>query len=144
MLCDHIHEDMQHLFVGCPFSSRVWHEVFSWCCSLTTLPCPAMTFFDRWSSTCSHAPIMYRRGLSSIIMLMSWAIWKHRNGRIFDGQQPSVSRFVYDLKDEAPLWANVGATMMMNIAYMLQDAPSLVILFTLLLLMEKHASFAYS
>lgn len=73
---------------------------------------------------------MHCRGLSSIIMLMSWAIWKHRNVHIFDGQQPPVSRLFYELKDEALLWANAGATTIMNIAYMLQDAPALVILFS--------------
>ena len=50
-----------------------------------------------------------RKGLSSLIILPAWWIWKHRNSCTFDGDRPSVSHLCSTIKDEARLWAMAGA-----------------------------------
>jgi hypothetical protein len=60
-------------------------------------------------------PHHHHWGLSFLIMLVAWAIWRHHKGCIFDDQQPSVSWIIYEIKDEARLWAKVGATSMTNL-----------------------------
>jgi hypothetical protein len=55
------------------------------------------------------APHQLRKDTSSIIMLMAWWIWKHRNAAVFDNTQPSVPSLFNDIKAEARQCADVGA-----------------------------------
>jgi hypothetical protein len=36
-------------------------------------------------------------------------IWKHQNGCVFDGDQPSTSRLNDNIHAEAAMWAKAGA-----------------------------------
>jgi hypothetical protein len=41
--------------------------------------------------------------------LTAWLIWKHRNGCVFDGDRPSMSRLNDNIRNEAALRARAGA-----------------------------------
>jgi nuclear pore complex protein Nup210 len=49
-----------------------------------------------------------RKGLATATHLTAWMIWKHRNGCVFDGDQPSTSRLNDNIHAEAALWAKAG------------------------------------
>jgi hypothetical protein len=66
-------------------------------------------FAEWWSLVVRTAPRQLRKGISSIIMLTAWWIWKHRNAAVFDNAQPSVTSLFGDIKAEARLWADTGA-----------------------------------
>jgi hypothetical protein len=54
-------------------------------------------------------PRALRKGTSSMILLMAWWIWKHRNAAVFDNTQPSVASLLDTIKAEAREWAEAGA-----------------------------------
>uniref|UniRef100_A0A453MY60 Uncharacterized protein n=1 Tax=Aegilops tauschii subsp. strangulata TaxID=200361 RepID=A0A453MY60_AEGTS len=50
-----------------------------------------------------------RKGLASMALLTPWMIWKHRNSCVFEGALPLAQDLVVKIKEEALLWAKVGA-----------------------------------
>ena len=115
VLCDQTTEDMHHLFTSCPFSRQIWHEVLSWCRSTATIPNPDTTFADWWMDACTSSPSALRKGLCSIIALTAWAIWRHRNGCVFDQRQPSIATLLQSIQEDARLWASAGANGLANL-----------------------------
>ena len=100
---------MQHLMTGCSFSRQTWHEVLSWCRCTTAIPACSDEFASWLSTAISNTSAPLRHGLASIAVLTVWHLWKHRNGCLFDGDQPAVGRAVHMIQEEARLWARAGA-----------------------------------
>ena len=113
-LCDQAPEMMQHLLLACPFSRQVWHEVLGWARMAVDLPSADTPFQTWWTSCSDRSPAPVRKGLSSLIILTAWWLWKHRNSRVFDGATPSLTLIIDTIKDEARLWAKAGATGQQN------------------------------
>uniref|UniRef100_A0A453KVK7 Reverse transcriptase zinc-binding domain-containing protein n=1 Tax=Aegilops tauschii subsp. strangulata TaxID=200361 RepID=A0A453KVK7_AEGTS len=114
-LCDQEDETMQHLLAGCSFSRQVWHDILAWARSPTDLPTGDTDLLAWWASSCALVRAATRKGLSSLIILIAWWIWKHRNSCTFDGDRPPVSHLCSTIKDEARLWAQAGAAAITNI-----------------------------
>ncbi|XP_073367977.1 uncharacterized protein [Aegilops tauschii subsp. strangulata] len=114
-LCDQEEETMQHLLAGCSFSRQVWHEILGWARAPIGLPVPDTPLQLWWSSSLDLVPASMRNGLSSLIILSAWWIWKHHNTCIFEGARPSITFTSNTIKDEAHLWAKAGATGLQNI-----------------------------
>ena len=51
----------------------------------------------------------HRKALASVMMLVSWEIWKERNARIFRNMAAPTTIVVSRIKEEARLWALAGA-----------------------------------
>ena len=109
LLCDQEMETIAHLFTACPFSRKVWHEILSWVRLPCRLPDRDSPLHDWWLTTKRTMPKPLRKGLATITLLTPWMIWKHRNGCVFDGDQPSINRLIANIKEEAALWARAGA-----------------------------------
>ena len=45
-----------------------------------------------------------RKGFDSIIMLICWLLWKHRNRIVFDGEAPSLGRLLAEVLIEGRAW----------------------------------------
>ena len=101
---------MQHLLVLYYFSQETWLEILGWVRSTANLPIDDIDFQSWWAATCERAVAPARKGLASLITLTTWWLWKHRNGCIFGGDQPLVTRLSSIIKDEAHLWVKAGAT----------------------------------
>ncbi|XP_073353624.1 uncharacterized protein [Aegilops tauschii subsp. strangulata] len=65
--------------------------------------------FDWWSASALAASSCLRKGFASLVTITAWAIWKHRNGIIFDGLQPSSGELLNTIETEARRWARAGA-----------------------------------
>jgi hypothetical protein len=50
----------------------------------------------------------------SIIMLIAWWIWKHRNAAVFDNARPLVTSLFDDIMAEARQWSDAGPGMFTN------------------------------
>jgi hypothetical protein len=50
----------------------------------------------------SKVPKQYRPGFNSLVTLVAWCLWKHRNSCVFDGM-------IQDIKDDGRIWCMVGA-----------------------------------
>jgi hypothetical protein len=78
-LCNRAVESVEHLFVHCRFSIRLWTLIKDWLGlhllqlnTWRTLP-----FSDWWSL------VTKRKGMASFALLASWEIWNERNARVF-------------------------------------------------------------
>jgi hypothetical protein len=99
---------MTHLLTGCSFSRVVWYEVLSWIRSTSGPPTVEGDFTEWWSLVVRTARHQLRKGISSIIMLTTWWIRKHRNVAVFDNALPSVTSLFNNIRFEARQWADAG------------------------------------
>ena len=51
-----------------------------------------------------------RKGLNSLIILVAWEIWKHRNVCVFEGAFPNVQDVLHAVTIEGFLWCMAGAS----------------------------------
>ncbi|CAO2193166.1 unnamed protein product [Urochloa humidicola] len=83
-----------HIF-ECPFSAQVWSTL-----SINTAGCMV-----------SHLWALERPGtvphkhFDTLILLICWQLWKHRNGAVFEQLSPSAPRFWRACRQEAALWS---------------------------------------
>ncbi|GJM95900.1 hypothetical protein PR202_ga12687 [Eleusine coracana subsp. coracana] len=45
----------------------------------------------------------------SLVLLVAWALWKHRNRCIFDNATSQAHVLLQEVRDEANLWGLAGA-----------------------------------
>ena len=91
-LCDQEEETIQHLLTGCVFAQQVWFSILS----PLDLGSEAsghtdLYFADWWAKIIHMFSKEHRKGANSLIILIAWLLWKHRNACVFDGDSPSVS-----------------------------------------------------
>uniref|UniRef100_K3YEL3 Uncharacterized protein n=1 Tax=Setaria italica TaxID=4555 RepID=K3YEL3_SETIT len=53
-----------------------------------------------WKKTLCSVPKEIRKGLNSLIILISWEVWKHMNSCVFENARPSISLLLETLADE--------------------------------------------
>lgn len=114
-LCGQEPENMHHLLAGCSFSGQTWHKILSWVRATVDIPSPDTPFHTWWTTSCNQTTASMRKGLSSLIILTAWWLWKHCNGCVFDGDRPSITLISDTIKDEVRLWAKAGANGLQNI-----------------------------
>ena len=109
-LCDQDEETVQHLLVACVFSRQVWFSVLS---QMDLQPLDpdnnAVVLQDWWREAVLRVPKERRGGFNSLVALVAWWLWKHRNACVFDNVPPSVTKIIEDIKGEARLWCLAGA-----------------------------------
>jgi hypothetical protein len=93
------------------FTTRVWKEILSWCgihdrCPEDWANEPSV---DDWWSKIALERRNDRKALTSMIMLISWEIWKERNACIFHHHQSTVAMVIVKIKEEARAWCLAGA-----------------------------------
>ena len=102
-------ETIDHLLVECVFSRQVWFSVLQHFSLQVLVPQTNSSFFDWWEAAISRVDSQVQKGLNTIIILVAWSIWKHRNRCIFDGVVPDVSCVVSVCKEELRQWSLAGA-----------------------------------
>ena len=117
-LCDQEDETINHLIVGCVFARQVWSLVFQHLGLSQLDPQPSVTRFSGWWKRSSAAvPKEVRKGLNSLIILVTWEIWKHRNTCVFDKKRPSVHEVLAAISSEGGLWCSAGAAKLQEFIY---------------------------
>jgi hypothetical protein len=48
-------------------------------------------------------PKILVNGLSSIVILVAWWLWKRKNGCVCGGAIPNINKIIQDIKDDARL-----------------------------------------
>lgn len=107
-LCNQEPETISHLLVGCATSRAVWFSIFSrlgWqdATPMPTAPC----FVDWWTNGRKGRPREARRCFDTLVILISWLIWKERNRRVFD-HQASQEELLSLVGDKVTLWLQAG------------------------------------
>ena len=108
-LCDQDPETILHLFLGCPLSRQVWHDILSWLRLTCQVPSTEASLVDWWRTARQRTLKPMRKGLASATLVIPWMIWKHCNDCVFNNARPSANGMVAGIKDEAALWARAGA-----------------------------------
>ena len=110
-LCDQAPETIHHLLVGCVFSRQVWVLIFQHLGLIHLAPeSPETRFFGWWRKTFLAVPKEMRKGLNSLIILVAWEIWKHRNDCVFEKARPNTQEVLRAINTEGRLWCMAGAS----------------------------------
>jgi hypothetical protein len=110
MLCDQEDEMMQHILVNCVLSREVWFRVLALVGLQHCTSNPTSTLFQEWWRTATQmVPKQHRSGFHSLVILVAWWLWKHRNVCVFEKASPSVQKVIQDIKEDARLWCLAGA-----------------------------------
>ena len=73
------------------------------------------TFVKEWWSHNANKKTQSRRPLASLMLLISWELWKERNVRIFRNNAVPVGVVVSRIKEATSLWSIAGARHLNNI-----------------------------
>ncbi|CAO2038521.1 unnamed protein product [Urochloa humidicola] len=120
--CDQEQETIDHLLLSCVFARQVWYVVLQRFGLQALAPhLEDISFEDWWHKVSTRVNGQTQRGLNSIIILVSWEIWKHRNRCVFDATQPNLRGLLLAIRDELQTWDIAGAR---GIAYLLALLPT--------------------
>jgi hypothetical protein len=65
-------------------------------------------FSGWWSGAVSQVTRELKKGLNSMIILVDWELWEHRNACVFEGMRSSVSVVCHEIEKECNLWCLAG------------------------------------
>ncbi|WVZ53711.1 LOW QUALITY PROTEIN: hypothetical protein U9M48_004616, partial [Paspalum notatum var. saurae] len=109
-LCDQAEETINHLLVSCVFSREIWSTILRFIGLPTAAPQDERSFSGWWYRAISRVPKEMKKGLNSLIILVAWELWKHRNACVFEGVRPSVVLLCQEVERESSLWRLAGNT----------------------------------
>jgi hypothetical protein len=96
---------VQHILVACVFMREVWFRTLSRLGLQHLTPTSdAAVFQDWWREAERNVSKQKKKGFNSILSLVAWRIWKHRNARVFDNASPNIHTILLTIHDEALLW----------------------------------------
>lgn len=102
-LCDQLPENINHLLLGCVFSREVWYNFFRHWGKENWTPNAESSLPEWWSSISSDGRT--KKDLATVITLVCWMLWKHRNGVVFDKKSPSLARVKAEMAEESLNWS---------------------------------------
>uniref|UniRef100_K4AME8 Uncharacterized protein n=1 Tax=Setaria italica TaxID=4555 RepID=K4AME8_SETIT len=71
---------------------------------------PETRFFGWWRRTFLAVQKEMRKGLDSLIILVTWEIWKHKNDCVFEKVRPTIQEVLRAISNEGGLWCMAGAS----------------------------------
>ena len=116
-LCQQVQESAAHLLFQCRYTIRIWGMIKTWLVLHNVQPndwIDMVSVKDWWSQNATKQTPS-RRPLVSLMMLISWEIWKERNARVFRNTAVPVGVLVAKIKEECSLWSLAGAKHLCNI-----------------------------
>jgi hypothetical protein len=104
--CDQQDETVQHIVVACAFTRDVWFRTLSRLGLQHLTPTSNATMFqDCWGEAERNVTKQKKKkGFNSIVSLVAWKIWKHRNVCVFDNAFPNIHAILMSIHEEALLW----------------------------------------
>ncbi|KAL6648611.1 hypothetical protein ACP70R_012835 [Stipagrostis hirtigluma subsp. patula] len=85
-------------------------EVFAMIGLQHLAPSPNDLIFSAWwGSAADRLTKEQQKGFNSLVLLVAWCLWKHRNSCVFDGISPSLGRLLQSIREEASTWSMAGA-----------------------------------
>ncbi|WVZ91046.1 LOW QUALITY PROTEIN: hypothetical protein U9M48_037269 [Paspalum notatum var. saurae] len=87
--------------MSCVFSRETWTKILSSVGLQAVAPQTDGSFAKWWGCAASRVPKEKRKGFNSLVILVAWTIWKHRNAC---GLSPNVSLVCQEVAKESELW----------------------------------------
>ncbi|CAO2178496.1 unnamed protein product [Urochloa humidicola] len=94
-LCNHTSEDCDHLIFQCPIARQLWEAL-----NIDPDSCSVRCLWEL-----RRPESIPRTHFASLVLLVCWNIWKHRNDVVFNNLPPSPDRLWVACKQEARLWS---------------------------------------
>jgi hypothetical protein len=117
-LCGQAEESIQHILVSCVFARQIWTSILHNLGLLAIVPQPGCTRFSNWwRQSIKSVGKSLRKGLNSLIILIAWEIWKHRNACVFEGVVPCAQQVRRAVIEEGNAWclAVAGASTLQDL-----------------------------
>ena len=115
-LCDQAEETIQHILVSCVFARQIWTSMLHNLGLLAIVPQHGCTRFSNWwCQSIKKVEKSLRKGLNSLIILVAWEIWKHRNACVFEGVVPCTQRVQSAVIEEGNVWCLAGASALQDL-----------------------------
>jgi hypothetical protein len=110
-LCMREPETAAHLLFQCRFSARIWNAIRVWVDApeLDVTAWNGIPTVKEWWSAVALRRGHRRKAISSLIMLVTWEVWKEINARVFQHVCRLPNVLVEAIKAEARLWMIAGA-----------------------------------
>jgi hypothetical protein len=124
-LCDQDVETINHILVSCVFAREVWSLVLNRIIPAVRPPRIDSHFNSWWCRASATLPKDERKGFNSLVVLVVWELWKHRNACVFQGSRPAVQSVVQAVMAEGHLWCLAGAAALRGLV--LRTDPPLVV-----------------
>jgi hypothetical protein len=110
-LCVRHLETARHLFFDSPFARLFWAAVAAWphCAGLVPQVWSQHTnLTDTWGAMIQATAEDQRGGVQTMVILVA-ELWKKRNCCVFRDKASSLIRVVQLIREEAKVWAHIGA-----------------------------------
>ena len=109
--CDQQSESINHLLVGCVFAREVWYMVLRKGNLQRLTPYPsASDFVHWWLQSRKQLRKQMRKPFDSLVILVTWILWKERNQRIFQKVALPITDLINLISDEMSVWGHAGIT----------------------------------
>ncbi|TVU32861.1 hypothetical protein EJB05_24623, partial [Eragrostis curvula] len=109
-LCDQEEENIQHILTTCVVAREVWFRAMSKVGLQSVMPRHnERSFRSWWRHALKRVPGQMKRGFNTLVMLVSWEIWKQRNRCVFDGARLDPLAILRHIEQEAVAWKRAGA-----------------------------------
>ena len=96
---------------------RVWTEIKNWLGlhDIDPMDWRLALSVEVWWDEFSHKRGDSCKAHNTLMMLVAWEIWNEHNTRIFRDIAATATIIITKIKDEASLWARVGAKYLSNV-----------------------------
>jgi mannosylglycoprotein endo-beta-mannosidase len=111
-LCNQTTETVNHLFVSCRYTVRLWCYVKEWLGIHDIHPRQwrgSGLSTKNWWSLMTAGPSSNRKAMASLTLLVSWEVWNERNARVFQHKLAPPFVILDIIKRETRLWVLAGA-----------------------------------
>ena len=109
-LCNQSAETIDHLFVACVYTRdrETWWRVLHRLQLDELAPALIDELRTRWFQARARLPGAMSKAFDSLVLLVTWCIWKERNRRVFDGVQIQASLMLEQIALEGSAWVDAG------------------------------------
>lgn len=103
-LCLQEVETLDHLFLQCPFSRKVWFKVLRRCGWQGYAPRSDDCLIVWWLQVHRRVVQWRRKCFDSIFILVVWKLWLERNARVFRQRSSQVSAVIHQFWSDVEVW----------------------------------------
>ncbi|XP_073361050.1 uncharacterized protein [Aegilops tauschii subsp. strangulata] len=100
--CDQEPKTIDHLLLGCVLARQIWSVIMGNWGKPHWTPEPEAELVRWWTSL--NIEKTKRKETWTVITLVAWTLWKHRNDIVFNGASPSVSTILRQIEAEGQNW----------------------------------------
>jgi hypothetical protein len=103
VLCNAADENAHHLFTGCVVVNIIWGHVLNLENLQQITPVMDLPLRAWWIQSTSILPKDISAKFNSLVILITWSVWRERNARVFDRCSKPINILIEQIKAEAKL-----------------------------------------